>query len=121
METQRNNKGQFVKGHKPLGKPFAAGGQQVEIARRGNAASLAAKREKKSLKERLDYIDTQTIRDKNGVEYEKADAACMKLMDNAIKGDVKAMRLYAELKGELKPQENAGVIIPIQIINDGLD
>ena len=95
---------------------------QREIARLGGLAKAAKERERKRMREWLELLAEFEITDEvTGEKLPCEEIICLRLMDKAIKGDLKAIRLYAELKGELDPQRPPTQIVPIQIINDGLD
>jgi len=80
---------------------FRTGSEQVEVARAGGIASGIARRERKMLRERLLLMGEQEITNKAGEHGIAEDIIAMQLRNKAVGGDLKAMRLYAELTGQL--------------------
>ena len=99
---------------------FRTGSEQVEVARAGGIASGIARRERKMLRERLLLMGEQEITNKAGEKGIAEDIIAMQLRNKAVGGDLKAMRLYAELTGQLT-QQVALSCVPVQVIDDGLD
>lgn len=76
--------------------------QQREVARMGGKASGVARRAKKNLAERLRILEEELIKNsRTGEERERADVIALQVMQKAAQGDLKAIRLYAELTGQL--------------------
>lgn len=80
-----------------------------EITRKGGIASGKARREKKALKETLEYLLQQAVKDgdgnivKNPITQEDEDyqlRIVTKLILKAGKGDIDAIRLIQNMKGE---------------------
>ena len=94
--------------------------EQRKIARAGGIASGIARRERKMLRERLLLMGEQEITNKAGEKGIAEDIIAMQLRNKAVGGDLKAMRLYAELTGQLT-QQVALSCVPVQVIDDGLD
>ena len=94
--------------------------EQRKIARAGGIASGIARRERKMLRERLLLMGEQEITNKAGDKGIAEDIIAMQLRNKAVGGDLKAMRLYAELTGQLT-QQVALSCVPVQVIDDGLD
>ena len=69
--------------------------------RAGGIASGIARRERKMLRERLLLMGEQEITNKAGEHGIAEDIIAMQLRNKAVGGDLKAMRLYAELTGQL--------------------
>ena len=91
-----------------------------EQTRKGGIASGIARRERKMLRERLLLMGEQEITNKAGEKGIAEDIIAMQLRNKAVGGDLKAMRLYAELTGQLT-QQVALSCVPVQVIDDGLD
>ena len=91
-----------------------------EQTRKGGIASGIARRERKMLRERLLLMGEQEITNKAGQTGIAEDIIAMQLRNKAVGGDLKAMRLYAELTGQLT-QQVALSCVPVQVIDDGLD
>lgn len=71
------------------------------MGRAGGIASGIARRERKMLRERLLLMGEQEITNKAGERGIAEDIIAMQLRNKAVGGDLKAMRLYAELTGQL--------------------
>lgn len=72
-----------------------------EWGRAGGIASGIARREKKQLRELLEEAGEKLITNKDGEKLPKVVVAAIQLVNKAAKGDLKALRLYAELTGQL--------------------
>ena len=94
--------------------------ERQTIARNAGIASGIARRERKMLRERLLLMGEQEITNKAGEKGIAEDIIAMQLRNKAVGGDLKAMRLYAELTGQLT-QQVALSCVPVQVIDDGLD
>lgn len=92
--------------------------EQRVIATMGGVASGVARREKKNLRDRLLILSAEPITSKTGETREREDVISLQLINKAIQGDLKAIRLYAELTGQLVQQIDARVNDrpPIQIV-----
>jgi hypothetical protein len=92
--------------------------EQRAIATMGGVASGVARREKKNLRDRLLILSAEPITSKTGETREREDVISLQLINKAIQGDLKAIRLYAELTGQLVQQIDARVNDrpPIQIV-----
>jgi hypothetical protein len=92
--------------------------EQKKIATMGGYASGVARREKKNLRDRLLILSAEPITSKTGETREREDVISLQLINKAIQGDLKAIRLYAELTGQLVQQIDARVNDrpPIQIV-----
>ena len=76
-----------------------------EQTRKGGIASGEARRERKAMREWLDRIGEEEItNDPTGEKMPRVAVAALRLMDKMCKGDLKAIRLYAEITGQLKPR-----------------
>lgn len=69
--------------------------------RAGGIASGIARREKKQLRDLLEDAGEKLITNKDGEQLPKVVVAAIQLVNKAAKGDLKALRLYAELTGQL--------------------
>lgn len=81
---------------------FVAGERQTEIARKGQAASTQAKKEKKSLKKALQALLEMDHRSKSGEVKSGYEVIAIGLYNKAMKGDTKAVKLMAELVEEYR-------------------
>lgn len=92
--------------------------QRKERAIKAGVASGVARREKKNLRDRLLILSAEPITSKTGETREREDVISLQLINKAIQGDLKAIRLYAELTGQLVQQIDARVNDrpPIQIV-----
>lgn len=75
-----------------------------EITRKGGIASGIARRERKQLKDRLLILAEGEITNAKGETAAREDIISLQLVNKAIKGDLKAIRLYAQLTGQLVDQ-----------------
>lgn len=103
----------FQKGqHASKKTEFKTGEKQVEIARRAGIKSGEAKREKKSSREKLKYILSLDVNEKEQQMVDKtfkdfkqiadnSDLILMSLLQKAKKGDTKAIELILKLQGEI--------------------
>lgn len=91
---------------------FRTGSEQVEVARAGGIASGIARRERKMLRERLLLMGEQEITNKAGERGIAEDIIAMQLRNKAVGGDLKAMRLYAELTGQLIQKMEIAPVMP---------
>lgn len=100
---------QFEQGNKAgLETRFVAGEQQAEIARKGQAASTQAKKQKKSLKNALLALLEMQHRSKGGEVKTGYEVMAVALFNKAMKGDTKALKLMAELVDEYKQKMEIG-------------
>lgn len=79
--------------------------EQRKIRQAGGRASGAARRKKRELKEVLKVLLAEEITDKNsGKTATRREAMALGLLNQAIRGNVKAVKLVAELTNEMPPQ-----------------
>lgn len=90
--------------------------EQREIARQGGVASGIARREKKTLRERLLLMGEQEITNKKGETMQREDVIALQVSQKAANGDLKAARLYAELTGQLVQKIDVDSNPPIVIL-----
>lgn len=90
--------------------------QQREVARKGGIASGIARREKKTLRERLLLMGEQEITNAKGVTMQREDVIALQVSQKAASGDLKAARLYAELTGQLVQKIDVDTNPPIVIL-----
>lgn len=95
----------------PRGKPFEAGNEAREAARRGGKASGEARRRKKTLREELLYLLEQKSTGRDGKKHTAQEAMSAALLKQAINGNTKAFELIRDTIGE-KPTENVNVSAP---------
>lgn len=82
--------------------PIRTAEEAVAKGRAGGIKSGIARRAKKSLAERLRILEEELIKNsRTGEERERADVIALQVMQKAAQGDLKAIRLYAELTGQL--------------------
>lgn len=84
-------------------------GQDPRVAQQKSAD---AKHEKRLLRERLLLLANTKIKNKKGEEAEREDVISLQLINKAIAGDLKAIRLYAELTGQLTQQVQVDNVAP---------
>ena len=83
-----------------------------EQTRKGGIASGIARRERKMLRERLLLMGEQEITNKAGERGIAENIIAMQLRNKAVGGDLKAMRLYAELTGQLIQKMEIAPVVP---------
>ena len=83
---------------------FKTGSDQVEIARLGGFASGKAKRERKTIREELEFLLAKQVKNNKGVNISTREAISTAMIGQAIKGNVKAFIAIRDTIGE-KPTE----------------
>ena len=83
---------------------FKTGSEQVEIARLGGFASGKAKRERKTIREELEFLLAKQLKNNKGEDISTREAISTALIGQAIKGNVKAFIAIRDTIGE-KPTE----------------
>lgn len=90
--------------------------EQSELSRRGQAAKTEKARQRKTLREALDYLLTKNYTNKEGNTASGIEIVAIGLFNKAKAGDTAAVRLLAELVGEAEAQ---GVtVIPQILVNN---
>ena len=84
-------------------KPFQerSESERREIAARGGKASGAARRKKRDLKGVIKMLLDGEIQNKKGETATRREVVAISLIDSAMRGNVKATKLVAELSGEM--------------------
>lgn len=85
--------------------------EQREIARKGGQASGEKRRERKALKDDLLYLLEQNIVDKQGREHATQRAIAAALIQQALRGNVRAFEIIRDTIGE-KPTETVAIAAP---------
>ena len=116
--ADKDERGRFVKGNKYR---ITSTDRARRSGSKGGKQSQAAAKERKSLRERLDLLDEQEIKNSKGEKATRADVIALQLCNKAIAGDLKAIRLKAEIQGELKREYDVNMGVPVQIIDSGLN
>lgn len=83
---------------------FKTGSEQVEIARLGGIASGKAKRERKTIREELEFLLEKKLKNNKGEDISTREAISTAMIGQAIKGNVKAFIAIRDTIGE-KPTE----------------
>lgn len=86
------------------------------LGKKGGIASGIARREKKTLRERLLLMGEQEITNKKGETMQREDVIALQVSQKAANGDLKAARLYAELTGQLVQKIDVDSNPPIVIL-----
>ena len=86
------------------------------LGKKGGIASGIARREKKTLRERLLLMGEQEITNAKGVTMQREDVIALQVSQKAAAGDLKAARLYAELTGQLVQKIDVDTNPPIVIL-----
>lgn len=84
-------------------KPFQerSESERREIAARGGKASGAARRKKRDLKGVIKMLLDGEVQNKKGETATRREVVAISLIDSAMRGNVKATKLVAELSGEM--------------------
>lgn len=84
-------------------KPFheRSESERREIAARGGRASGAARRKKRDLKGVIKMLLDGEIQNKKGETATRREVVAISLIDSAMRGNIKAAKLVAELSGEM--------------------
>lgn len=90
--------------------------ERSDLARKAGQASGAARRERKTLRERLLLLAEQTITNKKGEQLEREEVIALQVMNKAVSGDLKATKLYAELTGQIAQKVEINNAPPITIL-----
>ena len=83
---------------------FKTGSEQVKIARVGGIASGKAKRERKTIREELEFLLAKQLKNNKGEDISTREAISTAMIGQAIKGNVKAFIAIRDTIGE-KPTE----------------
>lgn len=83
---------------------FKTGSEQVEIARLGGFASGKAKRERKTIREELEFLLSKQLKNNKGEDISTREAISTAMIGQAIKGNVKAFIAIRDTIGE-KPSD----------------
>lgn len=76
-----------------------------EEAKRGGRASAKARRDKKLLKDCLDYLLESDVIDENGETMSGAEAIAVKLFKKALDGDIRAFELIRDTTAQKQPDK----------------
>lgn len=76
-----------------------------EEAKRGGIASAKARRDKKLLKDCLDYLLESDVIDENGEVMSGAEAIAVKLFKKALDGDIRAFELIRDTTAQKQPDK----------------
>lgn len=79
---------------------FKTGSEQVEIARLGGFASGKAKRERKTIREELEFLLAKQLKNNKGENISTREAISTAMIGQAIKGNVKAFIAIRDTIGE---------------------
>lgn len=97
----------FQKGN-TLGQKFG----RDKDPRTGQEKTTEALRKKKTLRERLLLLAETPVENSRGEKMASEDVIAVQLRNQAAKGDLKAIRLYAELTGQLTQQVEVNNVTP---------
>ena len=89
-------------------KPWQPGDEAREIGRKGGKRSAQVRRERKTMRQELEYLLTEEIHDKNGKAMNTQKALGTSLIKAALNGDVRAFIAIRDTIGE-KPVEKVDV------------
>ena len=77
----------------------------VNEQRAGGKASAKARRDKKLLKDCLDYLLESDVTDENGETMSGAEAIAVKLFKKALDGDIRAFELIRDTTAQKQPDK----------------
>lgn len=83
---------------------FKAGKKQAEIARQGALASAAVRKERKTIREELEFLLAKQLKNNKGEDISTREAISTAMIGQAIKGNVKAFIAIRDTIGE-KPTD----------------
>lgn len=83
---------------------FKAGKKQAEIARQGAIASAAVRKERKTIREELEFLLAKQLKNNKGEDISTREAISTAMIGQAIKGNVKAFIAIRDTIGE-KPTD----------------
>ena len=92
----------------PEGRRFEPGEEQRERSRRAGKRSGEVRRQRKTMRQELEYLLTEEIHDKNGKAMNTQKALGTSLIKAALNGNVKAFEVIRDTIGE-KPVEKVDV------------
>ena len=92
----------------PEGRRFQRGEEQRELARKAGKRSEQVRRERKTMRQELEYLLTEEIHDKNGKAMNTQKALGTSLIKAALNGSVQAFIAIRDTIGE-KPVEKVDV------------
>ena len=97
---------------------FQTGNKQAKIARKGGIASGKAKREKKTMKEMLDYLlEKEVVNKSTGEKVSTLEAMMSAVVRKAIGGHVESCKFIRSTIGQ-DPITKIQEIDPVEIIDD---
>lgn len=79
---------------------FKAGKKQAEIARQGAIASAAVRKERKTIREELEFLLAKQLKNNKGEDISTREAISTAMIGQAIKGNVKAFIAIRDTIGE---------------------
>ena len=79
---------------------FEAGKKQAEIARQGALASAAVRKERKTIREELEFLLAKQLKNNKGEDISTREAISTAMIAQAIKGNVKAIIAIRDTIGE---------------------
>ena len=91
---------------------FRSGEEAANAGRKGGKASGEAKRRRKAFAEALDMLLARDYTDHNGNQLQGVEAIAVKLFQQAMNGDLKAIQIIRDTVGEMPVQRIETVNIP---------
>ena len=95
----------------PEGRRFEPGERQREISRKAGKRSQELRKQRKTLKEELERLLCEEVTSRNGEKMQANVAISASMINQAMKGNVKAYAIIRDTIGE-KPVERVIVNIP---------
>ena len=89
----------------PEGRRFEPGERQREISRKAGKRSQELRKQRKTLKEELERLLCEEVTSRNGEKMQANVAISASMINQAMKGNVKAYAIIRDTIGE-KPAEN---------------
>lgn len=90
---------------------FKSGEEAAKAGRKGGKASGEAKRKRKAFAEAFDVLLQRDYTDHNGNQLQGVDAIAMRVFQQAMNGDLKAIQIIRDTVGEMPVQKVETVTI----------
>ena len=100
---------------------FKTGSEQVKIARLGGIASGKAKRERKTIREELEFLLAKQLKNNKGEDISTREAISTAMIGQAIKGNVKAFIAIRDTIGEKPPEKTQTELTLTQALVEFVD
>lgn len=89
-----------------------------KIQSKGGHARAEKIKQRKTMREMLDYLLEKKINNKHGEKVNTQEAITLALLKQALNGNVKAYEVIRDTIGEKPTEQHKVIINPVQIIDD---